>query len=146
METLKTQCGIEAHGGKPFFKGKGEQSPCAIAAVLGINSPKFDGSLIVAFSEPVFLKLMEGMLGEKFTAITTEMEDGAAELLNIIYGRAKATLNDAGYKLEKAIPSVVRGKGLTTKTASQEPAVVLPFTTEVGDFYIEICVAPKSLS
>ena len=146
LETLKTQCGIEARGWKPFYKGQGEQGECAIAAVLGINSAVFDGSLIISFSEAVFLKIMGGMLGENFTTITTDMEDGAAELLNIIYGSAKSTLNKSGYALEKAIPSVVRGKGLTTRTASQEPVVVLPFQTPDGDFYIEICVAPKSLS
>jgi hypothetical protein len=48
---------------------------------------------------------MGKMLGEEFKAITQDLQTGAAELLNIIFGSAKVVLNEQGYAIQKAIPT-----------------------------------------
>jgi CheY-specific phosphatase CheX len=85
------------------------------------------------------------MLGEKHSEITQELEDGAAELLNIIFGQAKVAMTELGYAVEKAIPTVIRGAGLTTKIVSAQPVIVLPFATASGVFEIEIVAEGKSI-
>ena len=81
---------------------------------------------------------MSKMLGETYTAITAELQDGVAELLNIIFGQAKITLSNAGYTIQKAIPTVVRGNQITTSALSKGLFIVLPFLLPVGEFHIEI--------
>jgi chemotaxis protein CheX len=79
------------------------------------------------------------MLGENQSEIINEMQDAAGELLNIIFGQAKALLNDnKGYTIQKAIPTVVRGQSLQVHHLTRETAVILPFVTNLGDFHIEV--------
>jgi chemotaxis protein CheX len=139
LRTLEVTCSVKATSEKPFIKGTQPQPEFAIAGVIGITSPKFNGTITLCFPEKVFLEVMSKMLGEKYTSITNELTDGVAELLNIIYGQAKSVLNQQGYSVEKAIPTVVKGAQLQTSLASQSKAMVLPFKTEVGEFHIEIC-------
>jgi CheY-specific phosphatase CheX len=81
------------------------------------------------------------MLGEKYTELNDELQDGAAELLNMIFGHAKVILNKQGHTIQKAIPTVIRGGNLQTTHLGNSKVVVLPFSVgaEIGEFYIEIC-------
>src|SRR4051794_18484697 len=81
IETLKVQCSFVAKAGRPFLKGKGPEIKTDIAAVIGLTSAAFNGSVAICFPEVVFLGMMERMLGEKYAAITQDLEDGASELL-----------------------------------------------------------------
>lgn len=144
LNTLKVQCGMEARPGKPFRKAGEEGVIVDIAGVIGITSPSFKGSISIAFPAKTFLGIMEKMLGEKFETITKDVEDGAGELLNMIYGAAKTVLNTKGYALEKALPSVVTGRGVHVRQLTAAPIIVVPFETEVGAFQIEICLEPAT--
>lgn len=138
IQTLKIQCSFAATAGKPFIKGKGPDIKTDIAGVIGLTSAAFNGSVAICFPQIVFLTMMERMLGEKYTAITKELEDGASELLNIIFGQAKKVLNEKGYAIEKAIPTIVRGSGIAVRHMTPSPTIVLPFETDVGIFHIEV--------
>src|SRR5689334_8015212 len=85
LETLKIQCSFSAKSGKPYLKGKGPVIKTDIAAVIGLTSASFNGSVAICFPEAIFLTIMERMLGEKHSTITKDLEDGACELLNIIF-------------------------------------------------------------
>ncbi len=146
LHTLKVQCSLEAKPGKPFMKGKGPSIDCEIAAVIGLTSTAFSGTIALCFTKPVFLALMNNMLGEKFEEITDDLQDGAAELLNIIFGHAKRVLNDQkSYDIQKAIPTILRGKNIQTKHLTSGFSIVLPFLTDAGEFHIEICTENKTL-
>lgn len=139
LTTLKVQCGVECKPGKPMPKDEFKtQPPLAIAGVIGIASPTFRGSIAIAFPEKTFLGVIGKMLGETYTEITQDLEDGAGELLNIIYGHAKKVLNEQGHSIDKALPTVVRGEKLNIRHMSKNMAIVLPFETEMGLFIIEV--------
>jgi CheY-specific phosphatase CheX len=144
IKTLKVQCNTDATHEKPFIKGTKPQPDFDLAAVIALTSNAFNGTITLSFTKSTFLGVMSGMLGEKYEEITPELEDGAAELLNIIFGQAKLTLTQEGYTVEKAIPTVIRGAGLKTKIASSQPVIVLPFATASGIFEIEIVAEGKS--
>lgn len=139
INTLKIQCDVVAKHVQPFIKGTKPQPDFAIAGVIGITSSAFNGNIVLCFPEEVFLRLMSKMLGEEYKEITNDLQDGAAELLNIIFGQAKTLLNNQGYVIQKAIPSVIRGNKLVTTTLTRTRVIVLPFQTEFGDFQVEIC-------
>lgn len=138
IKTLNTQCNLEITTDKPFIKGTQPQPLYAIAGVIGITSTAFNGTITLCFPENVFLGVMSKMLGEEYKEINKELQDGAGELLNIIFGQAKTTLSDQGYSIQKAIPTVIRGSAITTTLLSKDPTLVLPFKAEFGIFHVEI--------
>jgi chemotaxis protein CheX len=138
LNTLKVQCGYVCKPLKPTLKDASVVNLIDIAGVIGITSPTFNGSISICFPEKIFLRIMSNMLGEEFTEINKDLEDGAGELLNIIFGFAKRVLNEGGHSFEKAIPTIVRGKGMSIKHLSDYPCFLLPFESADGLFYIEI--------
>ena len=139
LNTIKVQCSLPATGDSPYIKGTKPNMDIAIAGVIGITSPKFNGNITLCFPEKVFLGMMERMLGEKFPEITNDLQDGVAELLNIIFGHAKVILNNQGHTIQKAIPTIIRGEKIRTTQMSKNKTFVLPFKSELGEFCIEIC-------
>lgn len=145
IHVLKVQCNLECQPAKPFLKSENSDLQSAdIAGVIGISSPHFRGSISICFSESTFLLLISRMLGEEFSEISDELEDGAGELLNMIFGHAKRILNEKGYAIDKAIPTVVRGKGVTVNHISEQGTIVLPFKAEGSGFYMEICTEQRN--
>jgi chemotaxis protein CheX len=146
INVLKIQCHLEPVPGKPFLKGTQPQPKFEIAGVIGVTSPRFSGNITICFPASVYLTLMSNMLGEKFETITEELQDGAAELLNIIFGSAKTVLNQQGHVIQKAIPTVITGSGLQTTYSGGNQVIVLPFNMACGDLYIEISTEAVILS
>lgn len=145
IHVLKVQCNLECQPGKPFLKTEDSDLQSAdIAGVIGISSPHFRGSISICFSESTFLLLISRMFGEEFTEITADLEDGAGELLNMIFGHAKRILNEKGYAIDKALPTVVRGKGVTVNHISEQGTIILPFKAEDSGFYMEICTEQRN--
>lgn len=145
LKTLSVQCKTEVKYELPFFKGTKPQPDFSIAGIIAITSQKFTGSITLCFPSKVFLNLMERMLGEKFEVITTELQDGVAEILNMIFGHAKVILNQQGHTIQKAIPTIIAGDKLQTTHKSQSKVMVLPFSADVGEFHIEICAEESSM-
>lgn len=141
IKTFKIQYKTELTQLKPYIKGTREQPNISIAGSIVVSTSRFSGNIILCFTEKMFLGLMERMLGETFTEITHDLQDGVAELLNMIYGHAKTILNEQGYALEKALPTILRGKNLSTNHAQNAKVFVLPFQSDLGEFEIEVSSA-----
>lgn len=139
VDAMKIQGGLVVESGKPFLKGKEPMPVVSIAAQLGLASPHFKGAISMCFEEQVFLKMLGNMLGETISEINNENQDGASEILNMVYGSAKTALNPLGYSFERAIPTVVRGKDLQT-SHGRLPTLVIPLKSELGFVFIEITV------
>ncbi len=138
METLKIQCSTEATPGVPFLKTKQFHDDVDIAGVIGLKSPSFRGSIALCFPEKTFLEMMSAMLGEEFRVISKDLEDGAGELLNIIFGQAKKKLMEKNYRVDQAIPTIVKRLDEKIGQLTPEPTVVIPFQTPRGAFHIQI--------
>jgi len=141
MHVLKIQASTSSTAGKLSMKQDKTKHLGDISGVIGLVSDSFNGSVVISFPEDTFLKIMSRMLGETYTEINQEIQDGAAELTNMIFGQAKVALNSKGYGLKTAIPSVVSGKNHSVQSVTNGPQVVIPFETDVGQFYIEICTS-----
>lgn len=142
IKTLNAMCGVKTiDAQRPYLLSEEEVLDIDISGTLSITSPYFRGSIAISFSIPVYKKLVSAMLEEESVDnITADNQDGAAELINIIFGQTKAVLNTRGYSLERAIPNVVRGAGHKIYTNSKIPILLVPFTSDAGNFYIQICV------
>ncbi len=136
-KTMLIQCGVEAEPKKPFKKTPETSYAFDVGAIIGLNGASFRGTLAVSFEEKVYRKVYYYMTKEKFATITPEMGDGASELTNIIFGLAKTKLNEQGYGLQMALPSLMLGPKMEFKFASEKPTIVLPFEIGVGKMWIE---------
>ena len=77
--------------------------------------------------------------------VTPELEDGVAELLNIIFGTAKRVINKQQGGVQMAIPTILRGRGIRARALTDGKVIVLPFVTaEADEFQIQISLENKS--
>ena len=139
VNVLSTMAMLTPKPGKPSLMG-GEVTKGDITGVIGLTGHT-EGSLAVSFSESCALKIVENMLGEKYEELNDEVADAVGELTNMISGDARAQLQKIGYSFTAAVPSVIRGEGHTVKHISKGPALLIPFTTDSGDFFVEASFA-----
>lgn len=137
LKTLDIQCNTKGKALKPYLKI--EQLPnIAITGVVSLISKGFSGSIALCFQQKVFLKIYENMFSERHDSITTEVQDAASELLNIIYGVAKGELNGKGYDFPQVLPMVLTGEKIRVHQSGLGPAIVVPFETDAGEMHVEI--------
>lgn len=141
IHVLKVQATTEARPGKVHMKKPNDQTMGDVSGIIGIVSDAFNGSVVISFPEQTFLKIMSSMLGEVYTKLDKDIIDGAGELTNMIFGQAKIVLNEKGYGIKTAIPSVVSGKNHILTAQSKGPVVVVPFESTAGNFVVEICLS-----
>lgn len=140
MKTLNGLCGVnDIEAQKPYLLGQ-EVLDIDISGTLAITSPYFRGSIAISFDDKVYKDIISKMLEENVGEIDLDNQDGAAEIINIIFGQTKAVLNQRGYSLDRAIPSVVRGRGHKIYQNSKIPILLVPFRSDLGNFWIQICV------
>lgn len=140
-KVLQMQASTKATTGQVYKKSPHEKFQGDISGVIGLISEAFSGSVVISFPSQTFLKIMSRMLGEEYTTITKEIEDGAGELTNIIFGQAKALLNEQGFGIKTALPSVIMGNDHSVLPMTSGPRVVVPFESDAGPFFIEICLS-----
>lgn len=137
VNALKVQCSVEVTSKAPSIKRDAGLNT-DIAGVIGVNNGKMPGSIALCFPKAVFLGIYESMVGEKHSEINQEIQDGAGELLNIIYGHAKAQLSAQGMKLSMAIPVVLVGEKIRMQIGEAGKSVILPFECKYGGFHLEV--------
>lgn len=138
LQAMMTQVQLEATCGKPYVKDKDLQ--VEIAGVISLHNSDMPGSIAICFPKSVFLKIYEMMVGEAHTEIGPEIQDAAGELMNIIFGQAKTALIEQGVRLERAIPTVVAGNQVKLQLGERGAAIVLPFSSSIGDFHMEVAL------
>jgi chemotaxis protein CheX len=146
VRVLEVQAQLKSTPGEIFLKKEKDVMLGDVSGVIGIISQNFVGSVVISFPEKTFLKIISNMLGEEFQEVSKDIIDGAGELTNMIFGQAKVSLNQKGYGIQTAIPSVISGKNHTLSALTKGPVVVIPFSTDSGPFFIEVCVSAQGSS
>lgn len=142
INTLKIQASIDTKS-LPLELKTDSPRQVDIIGVISLISRIYEGSISLCFPKQTFIAICNKLFGENHTEINGEIEDAAGELLNMIFGSAKAQLNAKfDYQIPKALPTVISGQRLKL-TQSTGPTIVLPFASEVGDFHLEIEVVAK---
>lgn len=137
LHVLKTIAGIDAHKGKPFLK-KDNVAIGDVSGVIGLAGD-MNGIISVTFTEKCIFYIVTGMFGEEVKELNAEIGDAVGEIANMISGQARQKLEGQGTNLQAAIPSVVIGKNHTISHLTKQPIIALPFSTQGGDFTVEIC-------
>ncbi len=147
VNTFSVQAQTQCTPGKAFLQNAADKNydpTIGIVGMINIVSSKVDGSIALAFNEKVFLQIYENMFAEKHESITSELQDAAAEILNIIYGTVKATVNKTtDYNLQPAIPTVFVGEKIKINQKTNDKIIILPFQSSAGAFQMEIAMQKK---
>ncbi len=137
--TLSDMASTQVQFGKPFIEQhltpRGE-----VIGILGMVAMPLRGTLSLSFPKNAILKIVENMLSEKYTEIDKNSTDAVGELTNMIYGSAKTTLNESGFNLEMAIPTVIHGD-FKSITNSDGVTLVIPVKLSTNEeFFIGITI------
>ncbi|MCB9062244.1 MAG: chemotaxis protein CheX [Halobacteriovoraceae bacterium] len=123
-----------AHSAPVFLDSIADSMEVEISGKLSITSHSFKGSFYISFPKSTYLNLYGNIMGEQSEEINDDNKDFASELANITYGKCKVLLNQEGYDLKMAIPSLSLDKIIK----SGHPIIVVPYTSSIGEFYIQI--------
>jgi len=138
LNVLKTMANIQPSQGKPSLKTD-DKALGAVTGVIDMNGKQATGSIAISFSKPAVLDIGKRMLRTDFEKVDEQIEDLVGEIANMMAGGAKANLENDGFDFELSLPNVKSGDGHLVAHSVTGPTIVLPFTTESGDFFVEIC-------
>lgn len=105
----------------------------------------FAGTLSLGFPKDTILKIVERMVGEPYTELTTENSDASGEMLNIIYSSARKTINETGgFDFKPALPATVIGQQLAVANSSLTgSAIFYDFNSDAGPFTVLVLLRKK---
>jgi len=138
LNVLSTMATIEAKPGQPSIKTN-EIALGDVTGIMGMSSRQAKGTLAITFTEKVILEITKSMLGEEVTKVDDTVTDMVGEITNMVTGGAKKELSERGYKFDMAIPSVISGKDHIVSHKTKSPVIIVPFSTESGEFFVEVC-------
>ncbi len=137
VNVLETMAFVKVSAGKPYLK-KDNVAVGDVSGVLGLTGVA-NGTISVTFEEKCILTIVSNMFGETMNSLNHEIADAVGELTNMISGQARRELEEIGKVFKAAIPSVVSGPQHQIIHYSKGPKIAIPFSTEGGDFTIEVC-------
>ncbi len=137
INVLETMAFISVTAGKPYVKTD-NVAVGDVSGVLGLTGVA-NGTIAVTFEEKCILTIVSNMFGETMTELNNEIADAVGELTNMISGQARRELEQIGKVFKAAIPSVVTGRDHSIIHYSDGPKIAIPFSTESGEFTIEVC-------
>ncbi|HOD32521.1 MAG: CheY-P phosphatase CheX [Acidobacteria bacterium ADurb.Bin340] len=108
-----------------------------ISSIIGLTG-ETSGSIIISVPAKLACRIASNMLMEEVTALNQSVEDAIGEIGNIVVGDARRALIQEGYQLNISVPTVVVGTGHKISRSSSVPCIGIPFTTEFGDFEVNV--------
>jgi len=138
VSVLSTMANVKPNLGKPKIKTD-EVALGDVTGIMSMVSPKVRASLAISFSKSIIIDLVQRMLGEEITEVDDTARDMAGEMTNMVVGGAKNLYAEQGYDFDMSSPKLLLGKEHTIHHEFSGQTIVLPFSADAGEFYIEIC-------
>lgn len=136
---FSTMVGVGTTVERPHLKSQPEPA-YDVSGIIGFSG-EIVGSVVVSFQAQCALKLVESFAGMKLEMTSGDFADAVGELANMIAGAAK---KDLGAASSITVPNVIIGAGHTIARLSDVPCVVIPVTTPVGSFAVEVNIKVKA--
>lgn len=113
----------------------------SLTSLIGLSG-QVSGVVALRFPPPTAHKLAGRMLASSFSETNEEVIDAISELVNMVAGSAKAKF-DFDPPLELGLPTVVDGAGYKLKYPSKSVWLEVAFSSEAGDFSMEVTYNPN---
>ena len=138
INILTTMAGISPEIGKPSIKSD-QSTTAVVTGIIDLTGNDTRGSLAISFSKPVALEIAKNMLGDEISEINGEIEDMVGEITNMMAGGAKVLYQEQGLDFDMDTPVVISGENHQINHNIEGTTILMPFTTNAGDFFIEAC-------
>ncbi len=112
-----------------------------LTSLVGLSG-QVSGVVALRFPHDTALKLASRMLGVEMAEVNDEVTDAISEMVNMVAGSAKAKFNHDP-PLELGLPTVVEGTGYKVKYPTKSVWLAVPFTSDAGDFTMEVTYNPN---
>ncbi len=139
IHTFETMCDKTPKRSSLVLKKKGQETSGDISGMIGFVGD-LSGLMAITLPSDVALFTIGHIIGEKVCEINDAVEDGIAELTNIIAGNAKSFLRSKLFDLDMSLPSVIVGEGHSVSTPASIPSIIVGFQIDDMDFWLEICL------
>ncbi len=136
IEVLKTECNVNVKRNGKLTLTNDAATPMDVTALIGVTG-NLKGVALYSMGRETALAFFSTMLGEEATDFDDLARSAIGELGNMITGRSAMLLEEAGYSCDLTPPSIIEGKG-TLITSVQLPKLVVPLSTERGEFVINV--------
>lgn len=82
-----------------------------VTGLIGVHG-RVSGFITVNMSETMAISVVEGLLGDQFGKLTSQVVDGAGEVTNMICGGIKSQLSKTNWSFQGiTVPSIIVGEG-----------------------------------
>lgn len=135
-EIFSTMVFMDITAEAPLEQGK-QALGCHISAMIGLTGG-FSAMLGIHCPEAVGLAISGAMLGMEIEEIDADVKDALGEISNMVAGGLKERFAAEDIDLELAIPTAISGKSFTIASSTRSNRVIIPFSVESGQFFIEM--------
>jgi len=108
-----------------------------LSSLIGLAGD-LKGILAIHCPAAVALGITSSMLGMEVTELDEDVKDAIGEIANMVAGGLKVALASDDKKIELAIPTTVIGKSIHTSGLSRATRVMIPFSSPIGRFGVEL--------
>ena len=136
LEVFATMIFIEITPGPPM-NGQDDAIDSNLTSMIGLAGD-LQGVLSVHCPVKAAKGITGAMLGMDVGEIDEDVKDAIGEIANMVAGGLKTSLLSEGTETELAIPTTAIGKSIRTSGLSGATRFIIPFSTPVGDFGIEL--------
>lgn len=135
-EIFSTMIFMEVSADAPLEQGK-QALGCHVSAMIGLTG-SFSAMLGIHCPETVGLAISGAMLGMEIEEVDADVKDALGEIANMVAGGLKEKFAAENIGLELAIPTAISGKSYTIASSARSHRVIIPFSIEQGQFFIEM--------
>ncbi|MDR2579793.1 MAG: chemotaxis protein CheX [Fibromonadaceae bacterium] len=136
-DTFNKMLQLPVKAGKPHLLAE-ESNTKDISGMIGLSGT-VRGAVVIGFPEQSGINVVNKFLCENFTELCPDVSDAVGELVNIIAGYVKAFIQNE--KFDISLPSIARGSKHMVFMPKYAPTIVIPFSSDLGDFVLEAALA-----
>ena len=136
LEVFAAMIFVDITPGAPLYD-KDDKVESNLTSMIGLAGD-LRGVLAVHCPEMTARGIAGAMLGMEIEELDEDVKDAIGEIANMVAGSLKTALAGEGKDTELAIPTTVIGKSIRTTGLAGGSRFLVPFSTAVGEFAIEM--------
>jgi len=110
---------------------------CNVSGMLGFSGD-LKGMLTIHCPDAVAQAITANFLGMDIDSVNDDVKDAIGELANMITGGVKDALAESGEGIRLSVPTTIAGRSYSLASLSDTHWVIIPFSTEKGEFLVEL--------
>ena len=137
--TMREMAGLEV-GVRSVYQKTRYKMFGDISAVIGLMA-RTEGVMVISFPDHTALAITARILAGVTDDLSSDVvRDCIGEIANVIAGQARGILSNTPYQFAMSTPTIVSGAGHEIRHKPGMPCLVTAYTTELGDFALQLCL------